>query len=42
MHPDGTQEERLVPLADHLSERLGYLREAIRIAYECGGVVDIG
>lgn len=42
IHPDGRHEEWSVPLAEHLRERLGYLREAIRIAEECDGVVDIG
>jgi hypothetical protein len=41
-HPGGVEEVRLVPLEDHLRERLGYLREAIRLALECDGVVDIG
>jgi hypothetical protein len=40
-YADGSQEERLVPLRDHLQERLGYLREAIHIAQECDGIVGI-
>jgi hypothetical protein len=31
-YPDGSQEVRVVPLQDHLQERLCYLREAIRLA----------
>lgn len=37
----GFEEIRLVPLREHLQERLGYLREAIRVAGECDGVVEI-
>jgi hypothetical protein len=42
IHADGSKEVRVVPLRDDLQERLGYLREAIRIAQECDGIVDIG
>lgn len=41
MRPDGTWEERMEPLADHLAEQSGYLREAILVANECDGVVVI-
>lgn len=39
--PDGTQDIRVVPQEQDLRERLGYLREAIRVASECDGVVTI-
>jgi hypothetical protein len=39
---DGKEEVRFLPLREHLQERLGHLREAIRIAQECDGMVDIG
>ena len=39
--PGGAEEVRSVPLRDHLQERLGYLREAIRIAQDCDGVIGI-
>ena len=41
IHPNGIEETQLVPLVDHLRTRLGYLREAIRIAVECDGVIVI-
>jgi len=41
IHSNGIEEVKLVPLVEHLHERLGYLREAIRIAVECDGVIDI-
>jgi hypothetical protein len=41
IHADGSQESRAIPLRDDLQERLGYLREAIRIAAENDGIVEI-
>jgi hypothetical protein len=41
IHPDGVEEVRLAPLEEHLRERLGYFREAIRVAAGCDGVVVI-
>lgn len=39
--PGGAEEVVLIPLREHLQQRLGYLREAIRMAKECDGVVVI-
>lgn len=40
-HPDGSREEGDIPMHDHLRVRLGFLREAIRIAKESSGVLRI-
>jgi hypothetical protein len=40
-HPGGSREEGDIPMHDHLRVRLGFLREAIRIARESGGVLHI-
>jgi hypothetical protein len=40
--PGSVEEVKLVPLLEHLRERLGYLREAIHVATECDGVLGIG
>jgi hypothetical protein len=42
IRPGGVEEFRLVPLEQHLRERLGCLREALQVAVECDGVVEIG
>lgn len=41
IRPDGIREEGTIRLQDHLRIRLGYLREAIRIAHDSNGVLRI-
>ena len=42
LYENGTRQESKQPFREHLHERMGYLREAIRIARLNDGVIAIG